>query len=171
MSFSRSSVFYSIIWKFLERCSVQFVSFIVSIVLARILCPEEFGLVALVLVFVNISNVIVEGGLNTALIQKKDADKLDFSTIFYTSIILAFVLYVLLFFSAQFIAAFYNKPVLLPVVRVLGLSLFFYAINSVQKAYLSKKLLFKKLREKHILCICLFKIYLMIIQKLILSIS
>lgn len=145
MSVSRSSVIKSLIWKFLERGSVQVVTFVVTIVLARILLPEDYGLIALVLVFVNVSNVIVDGGLNMALIQKKDADNIDFSTIFYTSILLASFLYILLFVFAGAIADFYEKPELVPVIRVLGISLFFYAITSIQKAFLSRNLLFKKL--------------------------
>ena len=142
---NRRSVIRSLLWKFLERCSVQLVSFIVSIVLARILTPKEYGVIALVLVFVNIAGVIVEGGLNTALIQKKNADQLDFSTIFYSSIGVALVFYGLLYISAPSIANFYNNEELTNVVKVLSLSIFFYAINSVQKAYLTRNLLFKSL--------------------------
>lgn len=142
---NRRSVISSLLWKFLERCSVQLVSFIVSIVLARILTPKEYGVIALVLVFVNIAGVLVEGGLNTALIQKKNADLLDFSTIFYSSIGVALVFYGILYFSAPSIAIFYNNEELTNVVKVLSLSIFFYAINSVQKAYLTRNLLFKNL--------------------------
>lgn len=142
---NRRSVISSLLWKFLERCSVQLVSFIVSIILARILTPKEYGVIALVLVFVNIAGVIVEGGLNTALIQKKNADQLDFSTIFYSSIGVALVFYGLLYMSAPSIANFYNNEELTNVVKVLSLSIFFYAINSVQKAYLTRNLLFKSL--------------------------
>lgn len=145
MSVSRSTVIKSLIWKLLERCSVQVVTFIVTIVLARILVPEDYGLIALVLVFVNISNVIVDGGLNMALVQKKDADNVDFSTIFFTSLLLATFLYILLFVFAGPISGFYEKPELVPVIRVLGISLFFYAISSIQKAFLSRHLLFKNL--------------------------
>lgn len=145
MSVSRSTVIKSLIWKLLERCSVQLVTFIVTIVLARILVPEDYGLIALVLVFVNISNVIVDGGLNMALVQKKDADNIDFSTIFFTSLLFATFLYILLFTFAGTIASFYEKPELVPVIRVLGISLFFYAITSIQKAFLSRNLLFKNL--------------------------
>lgn len=144
-NYSRGSVFHSLIWKFMERCTVQIVTFIVTIVLARILCPEEYGIIALVMVFINLASVIVEGGLNTALIQKKEADQLDFSTIFHTSIGVSFLLYCILFFSAPAISRFYNNEALTPVVRVLALTLFFYAINSVQKAFLIRNLLFKKL--------------------------
>lgn len=145
MSVSRTTVIKSLIWKLLERGSVQVVTFVVTIVLARILLPEDYGLIALVLVFVNVSNVIVDGGLNMALVQKKDADNVDFSTIFYTSLLLATILYLLLYIFSGSIAGFYGKSELIPVIRVLGISLFFYAISSIQKAFLSRNLLFKKL--------------------------
>ena len=145
MSFSRSTVIKSLIWKLLERGSVQVVTFVVTIVLARILVPEDYGLIALVLVFINISNVIVDGGLNMALVQKKDADNVDFSTIFYTSLLLATILYLVLYFFSGAIAEFYGRPELVPVIKVLGVSLFFYAITSIQKAFLSRNLLFKNL--------------------------
>lgn len=142
---TRGSVISSLIWKFLERSSVQLVNFILTIVLARILTPEDYGLIALVVVFINLASVFVEGGLNTALVQKKKVDQLDFSTIFYTSIAFAISLYVILFFCAPVISSFYDNESLISVVRILGLSLVLYAINSVQKAFLTKKLLFKKL--------------------------
>lgn len=141
----KQTVIHSLLWKFFERCSVQIVSFVVTIVLARLLNPQEYGAIALVLVFVNVAGVIVEGGLNTALIQKKNSDQLDFSTIFYTSIVISVLLYILLFFGSPWIAKFYNNPSLEQVVKVLGISLIFYAANSIQKAYLAKKFLFKKL--------------------------
>ena len=145
MVVNKNIVFNSVLWKFLERSSVQVVSFIVSVVLARLLTPNDYGSIALVLVFINIASVFVQGGFNTALIQKKNSDDIDYSTIFYFSLFVSFVLYLLLFYSAPAIASFYRKVELCSVLRVLGLSLFFNAINSVQGAYLSQKLLFRKL--------------------------
>ena len=141
----KHTVIHSLFWKFFERTSVQVISFVVTIVLARLLNPKEYGAIALVLVFVNLANVIVDGGLNTALIQKKNSDQTDFSTIFYASLTIATLLYIIIYFSAPYIAAFYRNPSLEPVVKVLGISLFFYAVNSIQKAFLSKHFLFKKL--------------------------
>lgn len=145
MFVSRKSVFSSFIWKFLERSSVQIVSFIVTIILARLLTPEDYGSIAIVLVFISLATVFIEGGLNTALIQKKDCDLIDYSTILYFSLFVALVVYSILFLSAPTIANFYNKPELCPVMRVIGISLFFNSINSIQNAYLSKNLLFKKI--------------------------
>lgn len=145
MAINRSGVIKSFIWKLLERTSVQGISFIVTIVLARLLTPNEYGLVALIMIFISFANVIIDGGLNTALIQKKDSNNIDFSTIFYFSLFVAFVLYTILFFVSPLIAGFYKQPELIPIIKVLGISLFFYAFNSIQVAYVSKNMLFKKL--------------------------
>ena len=142
----KSSVIASLIWKFLERIGTQGVQFIVAIVLARLLTPEDFGLIALVTVFIALANVFVQSGLNTALIQKKNADNLDFSTVFYASLSIAALLYGVLFLCAPFIADFYNGHIkLIPVIRVLGLILFSGALNSVQEAYVARNMMFKKL--------------------------
>lgn len=142
----KSSVISSLIWKFLERIGTQGVQFVVAIVLARLLAPADFGLIALVTVFVAIANVFVQSGLNTALIQKKDADNLDFSTVFYTSLCIATLLYGLLFACAPLIADFYNgQTKLIPVIRVLGLILLLGAVSSVQEAYVARNMMFKKL--------------------------
>ena len=142
----KASVISSLLWKFLERIGTQGVQFVVAIVLARLLAPADFGLIALVTVFVMIANVFVQSGLNTALIQKKNADNLDFSTVFYSCLALATVLYLGLFFGAPLIAKFYNNQVeLISVIRVLGLMLPLGALNSIQEAYVARNMMFKKL--------------------------
>ena len=133
------------IWKLLERFSSQLVSFVISIVLARILMPSDYGIIAIILVFINLANVIIDGGFNTALIQKKNADQIDFSTIFWFCLLMAGLLYILLFFAAPFVSSFYSNYLLTPVLRVLGLSLFINSFNSIQRAYVSKHMLFRKL--------------------------
>ncbi len=142
----KSSVITSLIWKFLERIGTQGVQFIVASVLARLLSPADFGLIALVTVFVAIANVFVQSGLNTALIQKKNADNLDFSTVFYTGLAVAILLYGVLCVGAPVIADFYNgQTKLIPVIRVLGLMLLLGAVNSVQEAYVARNMMFRKL--------------------------
>lgn len=96
----RDSFFSGFFWKFNEQITAQLVSFIVSIVLARILSPSDYGLVSLVNVFIILANVFVTSGFGTALIQKKDATELDFSTIFYCSFVFSLFLYVVLFICA-----------------------------------------------------------------------
>lgn len=134
-------------WKFGERILGQALSFVVSIILARILAPDDYGLIALVFVFTTICDKLLICGFATSLIQKKDADAVDFSSVFYFSFGAAIVLYVCLFFAAPIIADFYEKfdrQLLISVIRVFGLSLFLVAFSSVQHAYVSKYMLFKR---------------------------
>ncbi len=144
----KSKTISGVIWKFGERVSAQLVNFIVSIILARLLLPDDYGLIALVTVFITICNKIVVSGFATSLIQKKDADNLDFSTVFYFSICIAAILYAILFTTAPFIADFYSKEsnpeLFVQVIRVMGLNLFIIAVNSVQQAYVSRTMQFRK---------------------------
>ena len=144
MEDKKQSVFSNMIWRFAERCGAQIVQFIVSIVLARILAPEAYGIIALVTVFTTILQVFVDSGLGNALIQKKDADDLDFSTVFYTNIVICLVLYIGIFIASPTIARFYDDLNLIPVIRVLSLTLVISGVKNVQQAYVSKKMIFKK---------------------------
>ena len=99
----------SVIWKFVEKVAAQAIHFVVSIILARLLAPEDYGIIALVSVFITICNKLVISGFATSLIQKKDADNLDFSTVFFFSCGMAVVLYIALWFTAPFIAGFYSE--------------------------------------------------------------
>lgn len=141
---NRSKVFSNLIWRFFERGGSQLVSFVVSIVLARILDPEVYGIVSKVLVITAILLVFVDSGMANALIQKKDPDDLDFSSVFYFNICFCLLLYVALFFAAPWVAAIYKEPDLVPIVRVLGLTLVFSGLKNVQQAYVSKTLQFKR---------------------------
>lgn len=132
------------IWRFAERCGAQGVSFIVSVVLARLLMPEDYGIIAIVTVFTSILQVFVDSGLGTALIQKKDADDVDFSTVFYFNVFFCSILYLLLFGGAPYIAAFYQKEQLTSVIRVLGLTLLISGVKNIQQSYVSRQLLFKR---------------------------
>ena len=145
MDYSRGVVARSFLWKLLERFSVQGLSLIITFVLARILDPSDYGTVALIVVFTSLSSVVIDGGLNTALIQKKDADNVDFSTIFFSSLLLSILIYVVLYLSAPAISEFYDNPALTSVVRVLSIVIIFEAMNAVQRAYVAKYMLFKKL--------------------------
>ena len=140
----KTKVFSGLIWTFGERILAQSVSFIVSIIIARLLVPEAYGTVTMVTVFINIANVFVSNGLGEALVQKKNADETDFSTMFYCSLTLAIIIYTVLFFGAPFIADFYNNDLLVPVLRVLALKLPVSAISTIQHAYVSKHMIFKK---------------------------
>ena len=132
------------IWRFAERCGAQLVTFIVSIVLARILTPEDYGVVALATVFTSILQVFVDSGLGTALIQKKNADDLDFSSVFYFNFVVCIVLYIIMFFTAPFISAFYNDSSLTSIVRVASLTIVISGVKGIQQAYVSRNMLFKR---------------------------
>jgi len=135
----------SLIWKLLERTGTQGIQFIVQIVLARLLLPEQYGIIAIVTVFISIARVFVQSGFNTALIQKKDADEVDFSSVFYLSLVVAAILYAIIYFSAPYIASFYMQPQLVQVLRVLSITLFIGAFNSIQNAFVARNMLFKRL--------------------------
>lgn len=140
----KQKVFSNLIWRFAERAGAQLVGFVVSIILARILSPNEYGNIALVTVFITIMQVFVDSGLGNALIQKKDADELDFSTVFYTNLVFCILMYLIIFFCAPLIAKFYNNEQLIGVTRVLGIIIIISGIKNVQQAYVSRKLIFKK---------------------------
>ena len=137
-------VFSNFIWRFAERCGAQLVTFIVSIVLARILSPSDYGTIALVTVFTTILQVFIDSGLSTALIQKKDADDLDFSSVFYFNFIVCLILYIIMFVSAPCIADFYKDSNLITIIRVISLTLIISGVKGVQQSYVSRNMLFKR---------------------------
>lgn len=141
---NKNIVLSNLIWRFAERCGAQLVAFVVSVVLARILDPDAYGTVALITVFTTILQVFVNSGLGNALIQKKDADDVDFSTVFYTNIVFCIVLYLGLFVAAPFIARFYDDTSMTPYIRVLGITVLVSGVKNVQQAYVSKHLMFKR---------------------------
>ncbi|OXC12356.1 lipopolysaccharide biosynthesis protein [Lactobacillus crispatus] len=141
----RDSFFSGFFWKFNEQIASQLVSFIVSIVLARILTPKDYGIVSLVNVFIVIANVFVTSGFSAALIQKKDATQLDFSTIFHCSLIFSFVIYGIIYLCAPLIGDFYRNKALIWVVRVFALQLPLSSFNSIQQAYVSRHMAFRKI--------------------------
>lgn len=139
----KSSVLSNFIWRFAERCGAQLVTFIVSIVLARILSPEEYGQIALITVFTTIMQVFVDSGLGLALIQKKDADELDFSSVFYFNFVVCLISYAFMFAAAPYIAAFYEDTSLTPIVRAISLTIVISGVKGIQQSYVSRNMLFK----------------------------
>lgn len=139
------TLFSSLAWKYLERTGNYAIQFIVQIVLARLLLPSEFGLIAITLVFINVAQVFVQSGFNAALIQNQDVTEVDYSSVFYLNLLVASVLYVVLFFFAPVIAIFYKLPELVLVLRVLAIILFLGAVNSVQNAIIAREFKFKEL--------------------------
>ncbi len=140
------SLLSNLIWKFSERISAQLISAIVSIILARKLDPSHYGIISIVMIFITIANVFVSDGFGNALIQKKNATSTDFFSVLYFNLAFSCVLYLVIFFTAPLITSFYGKnyEILTPVLRVLGLRIILTAVNSVQQAYISKKMMFQK---------------------------
>lgn len=139
-----NNVVKNFLWRFFERCGAQFVTLIVSIVLARILTPSDFGTVSLIMVFTTILQVFVDSGLGTALIQKKDADDLDFSSVFYFNFAICLILYLGMFIASPFIAKFYKDISLTPIIRVISLTIVMSGVKGIQQSYVSRNMLFKK---------------------------
>lgn len=144
MNINKQNVLSNFMWRFLERFGAQGVTLIVSIVLARLLDPEVYGTVALITVITTILQVFVDSGLGTALIQKIDADTLDFSTVFYFNLVVCIVLYGGLFLLSPVIASFYDMPDLVAPIRVLGFLLVISGFKNIQGAYVSRNLMFKQ---------------------------
>lgn len=134
----------NMLWRFAERCGAQGVTFVVSIILARLLDPSVYGTIALLTIFINILNVFVDSGMGTSLIQKKKVDELDFSTVFVFNMVMCASLYLLLFSFSPLIANFYGNPSLIPLLRVLGLTLIISGLRNIQQAYISRHLMFRK---------------------------
>ena len=131
------------IWSTLERFSVQGIQFIVMIIMARILTPEDYGLVGMLAIFIAVSQSLIDSGFSQALIRKQDRSEIDNSTVFYFNIGVGAILYLILFLSAPLIASFYNEPQLVPITRIIGLSLVFNSLVVVQRALLTINLDFK----------------------------
>ena len=131
------------IWRFLERCSAQGVTFVTSIILARLLGPTAYGTIALITVFTSIMQVFIDSGLGTSLIQKKNADDLDFSTVFWFNFGMCTLLYAVMYFSAPLISKFYQLPELTAYIRVLSLILVLSGVKNIQHAYVSRQMQFR----------------------------
>lgn len=140
----KEKVFSNLIWRFGERIVAQLISFIVTIVLARILNPSDYGVVALITVIIAILQILVDGGFGNALIQKKDADDTDFSSVFFFNIVFCSCLYLGIYYYAPSLADFYGNTTMTPMVRVLGLVVIISGVKNVQQAYVSKTMQFKK---------------------------
>ena len=128
----------------MERIIAQCVSLVVSIILARLLDPTDYSVVSLVTIFFTFGNVLISGGLNSALIQKKDADEEDYSSILYFSLAVSVVVYLALFLAAPYIAKIYKQDILILIIRIMGVTLPINAVKSIVCAYVSSRLQFRK---------------------------
>ena len=144
MESSKQKVAGGLFWSYGERIMAQLVSLIVSIVLARLLDPENYGVISIVMIFITFCDAIVTGGFGNAIVQKKDADELDVNTMLCCSVATSILLYIIIFCAAPYIAFFYNMPIIRPILRVLGLRLLISGVNSIQRAWIQKRMLFKR---------------------------
>jgi len=132
-----------LVWTFTQQFGNQLIGFFVSLVLARILLPEEFGLIGMIVVVVAIGNALLEGGLTKSLIQDKESNQEDYSTVFYFQLFSSIVVYIVVFILAPFIAEFYEEEVLINIIRVYSLSLIITSFSAIQLARLTKLMDFK----------------------------
>ena len=139
----KQKAYSGIIWKFVEQASVGIVGFVISIVLARLLTPSDYGLIGMLAIFMALSTTIIDSGFGSALIQKKNRTEKDLNTVFIFNIFISVVCYTILFFCAPFIASFYKTPLLIEILRVLGLNLIINSFNSIQRTQLTIKIDFK----------------------------
>ncbi len=130
-------------WSIVDNISGSGITFIVGIILARILSPAEFGVIGILTILIAVSNSIVDSGFSNALIRKKDANEIDYNTVFYVNVVLGGVMYLILFFSSPAIARFFELPILVPTLRVISLILIFNALAIIQKTKLVKAIDFK----------------------------
>lgn len=135
------------IWTAIQKYSTMIISFISGIILARLLMPEDYGAIGMLLIFISLAEVFIDAGFGSALIQKKNPTQTDYSTVFYFNIVMSVILYGLVYLSAPAIAEFYRMPILCNVLRVQGLILFIYAFNVIQRNQIRKNLKFKILSK------------------------
>ena len=140
-----------ILWSSVGRFGTMMINFLSNLVLARLLMPDDFGCIAMLYVFIAVSGIFVNGGLGSALVQKKTPTHLDYTTVFYWNLVVSALFYLLLFFTAPAISRFYAMPVLTPVLRVQSLSLLINAFAIVQATQLQKQLRFKELSVRNLI--------------------
>lgn len=141
---NKKKVVSGLAWQYAEKCGAEVIQFVVSIIIARILSPSDYGLIGLITVFISVAGVFVSSGLGQALVQRKEIDNKDYSTVFFYSLAFSVLIYGILFFIAPYIAKFYSSPTLIQIVRVLGLTVIVGSINGVQRSYVQKTMQFRR---------------------------
>ncbi|MCI9845890.1 lipopolysaccharide biosynthesis protein [Flavobacterium pectinovorum] len=147
----KSAATKGILWSAIDKFAVQIGQFIVSIVLARILVPEDFGLIGMLSIFIALSQAFIESGLGVGLIQRQNREEIDFSTMFVFNLAVSCFFYLLLFFTAPYIASFFGQPQLTILTRILGLSLFINALAIVQRTKLTIEIDFKSIAKSNVI--------------------
>jgi len=141
----RSRTAKGMFWSFLDSFGVYLVRFGFSIVIARTLSPDDYGLMGMIVIFISLGQIVMQSGFSMALIQKKESDHRDFSTAFWFNVISAIIIYLVLFFSADAIAIFFAEPILVNITRIAALGIIINSLCSVQASVLMKRMDFKKL--------------------------
>lgn len=144
---TKQKLFSGIFWNTIEKFLVKGASFTISIFLARILSPSDYGMIGMLAVFIALSNTFIESGFVKALVQKKDCTDIDYSTAYYSNLVMSLFIYIILFFSAPYVASFYNEPLLCNILRILSINLIIGSFNIVQRAKLMAKMDFKSLAK------------------------
>lgn len=141
----KNKVILGLIWKLIEKTGAQGIQFIISIILARLLLPEEYGIIALITIFLNIANIFIQSGFSSAIIQKREVDEVDCDSVFYFNLSISIIAYFILYMLSPIIANFYKNPILCSVLRVQAITLIIGGLNAVQNAIIQRKMQFKKL--------------------------
>ena len=144
MQSTKQQTFSGILWSAVERFSVQGIQFILSFVIARQLLPSDYGLVAMLTIFMTIAQIFVDSGFSNALIQKQNRSNADFSTVFYFNIGIGILMYSVLVLSAPYISSFYNQPILIEIIGWMGLNLIINSLSTVQRTILTIDLDFRR---------------------------
>lgn len=147
----RSKLLNGVVWNFIEKILIRAASFLIGIILARLLSPSDYGLIGMLAIFISISSVFIEGGLAKALIQRKNCQDIDFSTAFVANVGISVVIYIIMFAAAPWIAKFYDEPVLKDLTRILSLNFILGSFNVVQRAKMMAKMDFKSLAQINVI--------------------
>jgi teichuronic acid exporter len=139
----------TVAWSAIERFSVQFFQFFISIILARLVAPSEYGLIAMLTIFIAIAQSFVDSGFSNALVQKKNSTDTDFSTVFYFNIAVSVIVYILLYLISPYIAFFYREPSLDLICKILGVGLIIQSLSVVHIAKLTILLILKHKQKHH----------------------
>lgn len=147
----RSQIVHGVFWNALEKFSLQGVTFLISVVLARLLSPSDFGLIGMLGVFMAVTGAFVSSGLGSALVQKHNCTSIDYSTVFTVNVVVSCMACTILFFAAPYIADFYHEPILVPITRVLGINVVLGALNMVHRSQLTIRVNFKSLAKINVI--------------------
>lgn len=140
----RKTALSGLVWTYSQQFGSQFITFLVTILLSRLISPAEFGLIGMIGIFMGIGAALFDGGLTSSLIRTRELTELDYSTVFYFNLIGSFIIYIILYATAPWIADFYHQPILKPITRTYGLTFILSAFGTVQNTILSRELKFKK---------------------------